>query len=349
MYSNDAGGARLDRMGIPQSLNDKLPISVAEYMRLNNSAYYNNRDPFGQKGDFITAPEISQIFGEMIAVFALYVWQKLDKPKTDLIECGPGRGTLMADMLRTMSPHGFCEKASIHLVEQSSALKKIQNDALKNFDCSKSWHNHIQEKELDNDFKILICNEFFDALEIDQYVYQNNKWCKRIIDKHDNGAIFAVDNPTNKIEILDAQESDIYEISPAREIYMQTIVEQLNDNGIAIIIDYGSFEWGMGDTLQAIKDNKKVDALSAFGDVDLSSHVDFSKLTQIAIEKGYYAHPLLTQGQFLNSMGGFLRAQKLGQIDSYERLVSPEHMGELFKVLVVSSHTIKPIIKELLP
>ncbi len=320
-------------------------------MTRSNAHYYDNRDPLGAKGDFVTSPEISQIFGEVIGAFFMHIWQKADSPNVvNLVEYGAGRGTLMKDLVRTARTLPDFEQAlSLHMVESSPSLTDIQKQTISHVDLPKKWHENSLYIALNNDFNILILNEFMDALSTDQYVFNDEYWYKRMVDQKDGQLSFTLSNQPDKSIIFDGQEGDIYEYSHARTTQMKQVASLVKDNGLAIIIDYGAHEWGAGDTLQALSNHKAVPVLERPGQADLTSHVDFSALARVAEDEGCAIHPLISQGFFLNSLGGFIRARDLDQVEDYTRLVAPAQMGELFKVLIISSPDLMSHIKAVFP
>ncbi len=314
-----------------KALKARLPLSVADYMAACNEHYYATRDPFGQAGDFTTAPEISQIFGECIGAFIAHIWAETKRTPFDLIEGGPGRGTLMADVMRAGSLlPDFHDKAEITLIETSPSLRERQKQTLPDV---KYWVNEISEISLTGQNKYFIFNELFDAFPIQQFIFLNGIWQERFVNEnsftaHPADVVLPANNP---------QEGDIYELAPARSTFMKDVCHLLkHDGGMAIIIDYGTGRWGVGDSLQAMKAHRYVPVLETPGEVDLTSHVDFGALADVARADGLYVHPLMPQGAFLTMLGGGVRAQKLGQEEVFLRLAAPDQMGDLFKVLIVA-------------
>lgn len=326
-----------------ETLKARLPLSVADYMAACNDHYYATRDPLGAEGDFTTSPEISQIFGECIGAFIAHIWAEKSRTSFDLIEGGPGRGTLMADICRAggLLPD-FIDKAEITLIETSPILREKQKSTLKN---KARWVEKISETGLSNKNKYLIFNELFDALPIEQYEFQGDLWYQRFV-KEDE---FVLRETAITPPVGDPVEGAIYETSPVRTGFMNDVCHLLKqDGGMAIIIDYGPRKWGAGDTLQAMKGHEFVSIFSNPGEVDLTTHVDFDTLAAVASENGLYVHPLLPQGMFLTMLGGGLRAQKLGQEDAFLRLAAPDQMGELFKVLIVAHKDWEDTIRKVL-
>lgn len=304
-----------------ETLKARAPLSVAEYMRLCNKHYYATRDPFGVQGDFTTAPEISQIFGEVIGAFITHMAE--GEPYT-LIEGGPGRGTLMADLLRVTKP----EEAI--LIETSPVLRKMQREKLVGKPVR--WSETISNLNLINQNNMLIFNELFDALPIEQHVCRQGYWHEGLVRWEEERFVFGWGERSGP---ECGEEGMIYETSYARESFMADITVLLQKGGMALVVDYGPYVWGPGDTLQAVVRHQKADALANPGEADLTSHVDFGALSSVAQKAGLYVHPLMTQGEFLTRLGGGIRAQKLGKDPDYERLVAADQMGELFKVLIV--------------
>lgn len=330
-----------------QELEALYPLSVADYMARCNAHYYATRDPLGAAGDFTTAPEISQIFGEVIAALIAHLWDVQGRTDFTLIEGGPGRGTLMADMLRTLSSVPGClDGADVALVEASPSLREKQKDLLKTFSVPIMWYDNISDIELINKNNILIFNELFDAFPSAQYVWQSDGWHERLVDKPG----YKLGAKTDLAVSYPAKDGDILEQSPARTALMADIAARVRDaGGMAVIVDYGTGDWGVGDTLQALRHHKPVDPLTDPGEADLTTHVDFGALADVAREVGLYVHPLMTQGAFLSRLGGAVRAEKLGKQADYARLVAPDQMGSLFKVLVVSHIEWASALREVLP
>ena len=322
-------------------------------MEVCNTHYYATRDPLGAQGDFTTAPEISQIFGECIGAFIAHIWMNSSRKEFDLIEGGPGRGTLMADILRaTKNISGFHEAANITLLETSPLLREKQFQTLSQVipvdaeipvdndpgflqnDPNVRWIENIEQVLLNRRSKFMIFNELFDALPIQQFIFNGGTWRERIV--NENGELDS--RPSDVVlPLSNPQENDIYELSPARLDLMDRICQRLKDDGgMAIIIDYGTDHWGVGDTLQAMCSHEFAPVLKNPGEADLTSHVDFNSLAKIAQKEGLYSHPLMTQGRFLDTLGGRIRAEVVKQHEAYKRLADPDQMGALFKVLIVS-------------
>lgn len=334
------------------------PLSVADVMSEAllhpEHGYYTNREPFGAAGDFTTAPEISQMFGELIGLWAAVVWQQMGAPRTlRLIELGPGRGTLMSDALRAAKQlPGFLAATQIHLVEASPRLRALQQQTLNGHNVS--WHERLEE--VPDGPTLLICNEFFDALPIHQLVRKGQSWCERRVGLSEPGDELAWTDtavPSTQAELVEprlaglAKEGDIVEVSPASLDVATTIAERLQAfGGAALVIDYGHLESGLGDTLQAVLRHEFADILSTLGEADLTAHVDFSALARTVVASGARVQGAATQGAFLRSLGIEARAAKLmagatsnqrSQVESaLKRLIADEEMGTLFKVMAWS-------------
>jgi NADH dehydrogenase [ubiquinone] 1 alpha subcomplex assembly factor 7 len=343
---------------IAQRIRLQGPITVAEYMALAlghpEHGYYRRADPLGQDGDFITAPEISQMFGELVGLWCAEVWRLMGSPDPfNLVELGPGRGTLMADALRaTKVLPGFDDGAAIRLVETSPALRRRQEAALAG--RTVTWHDDFGSVPAGP--TILLANEFFDALPIHQFVRTGDGWRERVVVVAEEGdeTRFALalnrDRSPSEVLIPDilrvtAPAGAVFEVCPAAISLMTAIAERLEQHGgAALVIDYGHTAPGTGETLQAVRRHDFHDVLEAPGSADLTAHVDFAALAAAA--HPYAAvHGPVTQGDFLRSLGIELRAEQLRQrataaqrhdIDTaLHRLIGPAEMGTLFKVLAV--------------
>ncbi len=291
--------------------------------------YYDSRDPLGAKGDFITAPEISQLFGEIIGVWTARKWLDMGSPaKFNLIELGPGRGTLMADLLRaTRHIPGFHSAASIYLVETSRTLIEKQQTTLNGYNVQ--WCDHLKDIS-SAEPAIIIANEFFDALPVRQFRLANNSWQECYIDENTVKWI-DVDTPPLKSTLPHPAVNDIYEYSDAQKEYANIIHKF---QGAALIIDYGYFKSAYGDTLQALHHHNPCKIIDHIGNADITSHVDFEWLSTF-----FSKYRLSTQSQFLMDNGIAIRYRQLHNDllrSGYERLIHSRQMGELFKVLEIS-------------
>lgn len=333
------------------------PISLADYMAdcLMHPVhgYYATRDPFGATGDFITAPEISQMFGEMIGLCLAQAWLDQGAPaRIILAEAGPGRGTLMADILRAArAVPEFGKAAEVHLIETSAALRPVQSETLTQAGYRAeqvTWHAQIQELP-ENAPLYFVANEFFDALPIRQFERDPNGWSERRVGLHGNTLTLGRTVPAAQEALAprmaDTSAGDIVEICPAAAPIAARIGAQIETHGgVALIVDYGDWR-SLGDTFQAVEDHAPTDPFAAPGTADLTAHVDFETLASSTPS----AHSLLTpQGVFLERLGITARAQalaaKLGgaaleaHIAAHRRLTHPEEMGTLFKVIAFAPH-----------
>lgn len=321
------------------------PLSIAEYMAdclmHPEHGYYATRDPFGAAGDFITAPEISQMFGELIGLALAQAWMDQGQPAPfTLAELGPGRGTLMADALRaTKVVPGFHDAMSVHFVEASLTLRKLQAANVPDA----SWHDSAET--LPDAPLFLIANEFFDALPIRQFVREGDGWREKMVGLTDDALSFGLSAaaPLGFLEhrLADTKDGDLIEHCPALGGVVQSISQRVADRGgAALIIDYGDWQ-SLGDTLQALKAQAHVSPLAQPGDADLTAHVDFAAIARNAVPAKFTR--LSTQGVFLERLGITQRAQSLANglsgdalqshITAHRRLTHPAEMGELFKVI----------------
>ncbi len=332
------------------------PISIADYMSLVLSdpeyGYYTTHTAIGLEGDFITAPEISQMFGELIGIWCVAAYEALGRPpQVTLAELGPGRGTLMADLLRAgrVDP-GFIRAAEVHLVEISPELRRRQAAALSGL-ASPVWHDRIDE--LPDGPLIVIANEFFDALPIRQYVNSERGWRERVVGLDDHGNLaFGIGAAAPDLALLPAGAADapigaVAEINRPAEAIVATLAHRLvRQGGAALIFDYGHVKSGFGETLQAVRSHHYADPLSEPGECDLTAHVDFDRLAQAAVAEGAIVLGPITQGDFLVAMGLIERAGALGTgrgeeeqqniVAAVERLAGPEEMGTLFKAMAIA-------------
>jgi SAM-dependent MidA family methyltransferase len=303
-----------------------------------NAAYYGGRDPLGRAGDFITAPEISQMFGELIGLWCADLVLRAGAANAAYIELGPGRGTLAADALRAMAKAGL--KPPVHFVETSPVLRAKQREAVP----QAHWHDDIVALPADRPL-VVVANEFFDALPIRQFERAARGWRERMV--ADGHFVLGDDDCTTEIPIAlaDAPLGAIVERNPAAEAIMAELAERIAAQGGALLaLDYGYEGPATGDTLQAMSAHQYADPLDAPGTRDLTAHVDFAMLAAVARERGLRPTPTVTQGAFLTALGINARAAALtranpAEADTVEaarhRLVAPEAMGRLFRALCV--------------
>jgi NADH dehydrogenase [ubiquinone] 1 alpha subcomplex assembly factor 7 len=333
------------------------PLTVAEFMAeaLGNPqhGYYTTRDPLGRAGDFITSPEISQIFGELIGLWAADLWDRMGRPdRLFLAELGPGRGTLMADALRAarLMP-GFLDAAQLHLVETSPALRRAQAQALAAY--RPNWHDSVAT--LPDGPLLAVANEFLDALPIRQLVKTAQGWAERRIGLDAAGGLaFVLAAPHEATASLvpaslrDAPIGSLCEVAPAASGVADALARRIVRMGGAVLfIDYGHTVRACGETLQAVRRHQPHPVLQDPGEADLTAHVDFAALAEAAVAAGARVWGPLTQGAFLRNLGIDSRAQRLAAgatpaqaaeiISACRRLIDPGEMGTLFKVLAIAA------------
>ena len=329
-------------------------VSIAGFMEIvltGPGGYYTRDDPLGRGGDFITAPEISQMFGELIGLWCVDTWTRLGRPAPfNLIELGPGRGTLMADALRAakLAPD-FLGALKLHLVEVNAALIAAQRESLAAF--NPAWHKTLDD--LPQGSSIFIANEFFDALPIHQFEMTADGWRERAVIKNDNGFAFALTAPGPALSLLrpvhrQAKPGDIAEVSPVSLEIAAKIAKHLRQfSGALLAIDYGPAQSALGASLQAVKDHRYHDPLRDIGEADLTAHVDFAALADAARSQGLRAFGPVSQGDFLRALGIEARAAQLqsgadtkthAEIDmACKRLIGDAEMGKLFKALALGA------------
>lgn len=322
-------------------------IPVSDYMRLCLSdpdhGYYTQRDPLGAEGDFTTAPEISQIFGELVGAALAAQWQAQGGGPATLVELGPGRGTLMKDLLRaTAHVPGFHKAINVRMVEINPRLIAAQRAALADVPMHIEWKGDLEG--LPPHKLLLVANEFFDALPIEQFEFRNARWRERYVTLEEKGAFAFTLGPPAPI-VGSGEEGDIFERSPQGETMVEQIAAHIAQHGgAAIIADYG-YTKGKGDTLQAMSRHRYHDVLQSPGLADITAHVDFASFGYVVESAGAHGKTE-TQGDFLRAAGAELRADALcrqadaGQqqdiLSGLERLMHPDKMGELFKVMTVT-------------
>ena len=332
-------------------------MTVAAYMAMAlhdpDFGYYMRGNPLGARGDFVTAPEISQIFGELIGLWCTDLWQRMGAPnRVVLVELGPGRGTLMADFLRAASRvPGFREALRLYLVEASPPLWELQQQALSEIDPA--WTSRFDD--VPDGPLLLVANEFLDALPIRQLVRARSHWAERMVAADASGRLAFADSPESPALSLlvppdrrDAAPGAVAEICPAAATLAAALAERLTHHpGAALFIDYGYVDCPPGDTLTAISAHRGADVLGDPGAADLSAHVDFAAFATAAREAGAVVYGPVTQRDFLLALGAETRlAALLRQADPNQRrtlksglrrLIDPQEMGTLFKVLAVTS------------
>ncbi|MDO5620544.1 MAG: SAM-dependent methyltransferase [Paracoccus sp. (in: a-proteobacteria)] len=323
------------------------PMSLHDYMQTcllhPDHGYYATRDPFGRAGDFITAPEINQIFGEVIGLALAQAWLDQGSPAPfTLAEPGPGRGTLMADMRRVMARvPGMLEAADTVLIEASPHLRQVQAGAV-------PQARHLDSlSDLPQAPLFLVANEFLDALPIRQYQRVEGGWSERMVTLDDNGLTLALAAPLPLPRR--GQVGDIFEDRPATTAIVTEIASRIAAHGgAAILIDYGNWD-GQGDSFQALRDHRPEDPLAYPGQADLTSHVDFAPIAAAARAAGAEVSAMVTQGDLLLALGAAERAGALvragdpGAAEALTRLVAPDQMGQLFKALAIWPRGAAPV------
>lgn len=321
------------------------PISLTHFMGESNARYYASRDPFGENGDFITAPEISQMFGELIGLWMADIWLRAGgKTPVNYVELGPGRGTLTRDVLRSSKQYGFAPQ--VHFIEGSPTLRTVQGEAVPDA----IWHDDLSTIPHDGPV-LIIANEFLDALPIRQMVATASGWRERMVGLQGEELIpVAGTQPLDSIvpeEWRNAQSGTIIETCPAAASIMYEICSRLEaQGGAALIIDYGFREPRTGSSLQAIRNHQKVDPFAEPGAADITALVDFGALARIAEARDVRLLGTTTQGEWLSALGIDARTEALSvKAPQYasdlsaarDRLIAPDQMGTLFKVLGLAS------------
>ncbi len=310
------------------------PIPVSQFMAAANTHYYATRDPLGADGDFTTAPEISQMFGELIGAWAADLWDRAGRPAVAWVELGPGRGTLTADALRVMAHAGLTPP--VHLVETSATMRAAQAERVP----GATWHDSITTLPEDVPL-IVIANEFFDALPIRQLVKRGETWHERLVACQDTLflPIAGTSVPDTIIPpaLASAASGAIVETSPASVAIMADLSARIvAQGGAALVIDYGYDGPAVGDTLQAVRGHAYANPFEAPGEQDLTAHVDLATLRLVASASGATTFGTTAQGAFLRGLGIDQRAAALGERVAGDRRRLVDDMGELFKVIALT-------------
>jgi SAM-dependent MidA family methyltransferase len=325
----------------------------------SRGGYYATRDPFGRGGDFITAPEVSQIFGELVGLWTAQVWRDQGAPSpARLIELGPGRGTLMADALRGISKAApdFFAAIDVAMVENSPTLREVQRKTLADV-AQIAWHNSFDAALADRPLFVL-ANEFFDALPIRQFAKAGDGWHERLVTVNAEGALaFALAPVTAKGLVVpeargEAGDGAVFEIAQGATALAEEIAAAIAARGGAMLaIDYGYGQAGFADTLQAVKAHNYADILAEPGEADLTAHVDFTALAAAAARGCANAYGPVPQGALLERLGIAERAAQLARANpasaaaqdaALTRLTAADQMGTLFKALAVLPTTAPP-------
>ena len=332
------------------------PVTVAEYMSTcltDPDGYYARREPFGSAGDFITAPEISQMFGEIVGAFVLDRWIADGRPAPfDLVELGPGRGTLMRDVLRVCATDPrFVAASRVVLVEASDRLRQVQRRSLAPLHPNIAW---TDRPPTERPF-YLVANEFFDALPVRQLVRRDGRWFERVVGLSGDALAFGL-SPFPVPFAAEAEDGAVRELRPAADALVASLARALvtHDVGAALVVDYGYAAAGSGETLQAVRGHAYVDVLDRPGESDLSAHVDFGALAAAARTARAHPHGPVDQGDFLVALGLLQRAGALGSRASVDERAMIEavvrrlagdgegEMGTLFKALAITPRPATP-------
>ena len=320
------------------------PIPVSAYMAEANAYYYATRDPLGAAGDFTTAPEISQMFGELVGLWLTDLWHRAGHPPAHYVELGPGRGTLAADARRAMRAAGF--DLPVHLVEISPVLRAAQAKLVPDA----SWHDGLSSLPRDGAL-LVVANEFFDALPIRQLEATQAGWRERLVG-HDGTRFFPAAGPPVPPGLIpaalrQAPPGTIVETSPAAAAVATELADRLiAQGGAALIVDYGHASTGAGDTLQAVARHAFADPWADPGERDLTAHVDFQALAAAASAQGVRIHGPAGQGEWLEAMGigarsaalAIARPDRAGELAAARaRLVAADQMGSLFKAMALTA------------
>jgi NADH dehydrogenase [ubiquinone] 1 alpha subcomplex assembly factor 7 len=341
-------------------------MPVAQYMGLclthPEHGYYTTRDPFGARGDFVTAPEISQMFGELIGLWAGAAWRAMKSPHAvHVVELGPGRGTMMLDMLRAARVlPDFRRAIQLHMVEISPALERLQRQALIVCDVPVSWRRSIDE--VPEGPLIVLANEFFDALPVHQAVMCADGWHERVVKVGEDDELqFGIERDPNplfdKLVPSSGRAASIGDIFEWRDdrFALELGRRVVSAGGVALILDYGHSESAIGDTVQAVRGHEFADPLGAPGSADLTAHVDFEALANAAGGMGARVHGPMRQAEFLRRLGIEQRAaalkaaappQHAAAIDAALRRLTGEGrtgMGQLIKAMALSSPDISSL------
>ena len=330
-----------------QSLDSFINKSLYE----KNKGYYQRKIEFGRKGDFITSPGISKLFSEMIAIWIVSFWENLNKPeKINLVELGAGNGELLEVLIKTFNKLTIVkDKFKFHIFEKSESLKKLQK---KKFLRNVKWLNNLSE--LTNSPTIFLANEFFDALPIKQFIKINDDWYENFVLLNKSGKFSLKKKKVTKkkMEKIFSQGVDenqnFVEFSPLMVKYLKSICKKIKSStGGILLIDYGTFNKKMYDSLQGIKNHKKVDIFDDYQNIDITHHINFNFIKQIVNLNGLKVGGIINQGSFLKNMGIDLRAEMISKKMSFlkktdlytriRRLTHKDEMGELFKVMFVTT------------
>lgn len=336
-----------------EHIRDNGPMTVAEFMAAclydPESGYYATRPAIGgETADFLTAPEASQMFGELVGLWCAHEWDALGKPAFHLIELGPGRGVLMQDMLRaTQRIEGFRDAAHVVLVETSGPLRDEQATCIDDAD----WVARLDDAPPGP--ALIIGNEFLDCMPIRQFVRGEDVWHEKLVGADEAGdLLFGLSAGLPASDEDETEAGTVREIAPALENLIYELERRMHAaSARALLIDYGYTRPEGADTLQALQNHRKVDPLHAPGDADLTAHVDFARVAHLAREASLAVHGPVSQGDFLRALGIEIRAKSLSDANpthaqrlarELRRLIHADEMGVLFKVICISSPNLPP-------
>lgn len=329
---------------LAEKIDREGPITLGEYIDIANSAYYASKDPIGEDGDFITAPEVSQMFGEMVGIWLSDLWLRKGSPRPcRYIELGPGRGTLADDALRAMAKFN-CEP-DVHFIETSPILKAKQ----KTLHPEATWHDDITDLPEDGPL-LVVANEFFDALPIEQFIYTQTGWRQHMVarDRNKFVAIPGIKSVTEQLS--DNSELEVGRILESSPVSVKILSELANriakQGGVLLMIDYGYDEPGSGSTLQAVKDHLPISPFDSPGTSDLTAHVNFYDLANVARARLLNVYGPAEQGQWLKAIGIDQRTSSLCEAvpgkaedirSAHHRLTHVDEMGRLFRAMAATS------------
>jgi SAM-dependent MidA family methyltransferase len=333
------------------------PLTVAQYMTecLHDPehGYYSTRPRLGADGDFITAPLVSQMFGELIGLWCAETWMRMRRPeRVILAEVGPGDGGLISDALRALKLEpAFLQAAELWLVETSGPLRRRQAEALAAAPLEPSWTENVDQLPADAPL-ILIANEVLDCLPVNQFVFTGRGWVMRLVGLDQRGELaFGLDEEPVSDPLPDGEPGQVVETAHGQWAFATLVADRIvAQGGAALLIDYGRSKPGFGDTFQALKGHQKVSPLETPGEADLTFHADFPAVLGAAHAQGAWAW-LTSQRQFLMRLGVVQRAEALARAHpdraptiarQLDRLIGEDQMGELFKVACVASPGLKP-------
>lgn len=350
--SSSGSSGPLDSSGKPLPLADSFrrlisstgPISLMHFMGESNVRYYAEMDPFGAAGDFVTAPEISQMFGELIGLWLADLWIRAGRTEpVHYVELGPGRGYLARDAARAMKRYGLEPK--IHLVEGSTRLRDVQLEQVPHA----IFHHDLSTVPMRGPV-LIVANEFLDALPVRQLIMTEAGWREVMVNCKDDEFVLVPGQQVMDAAVPEsrrgAEVGTVIETCPAAAANMFEVAGRLvSQGGGALFIDYGHIAPRSGSTVQAVRAHQKLDPLSAPGEADLTAHVDFDQMKQIALSRGAKWVGSVTQGEWLTALGIHQRAESLAEfapqhrealMSARDRLIAPDQMGDLFKVMALA-------------